>query len=555
MTQDELERLLNELRALPAETEWLEFKEAKNNFDIDDIGKYFSALSNEANLKGVSCSWLIFGIEDKTRKIVDTKFRFKNRAHLDQLKAEIANRTTNRITFIEIYELNLSEGRVIMFQIPPAPRGMPVAWNGHYYGRDGESLSPLNIHEIEQIRNNGFYSDWSQEICKDATIDDLDIAAISKARQNYKEKHPNLIAQVDSWDDITFLNKAKVAIQGKVTNTAIILLGKNESEHFLSPSIAKITWILKDENNIERDYQHFGPPFLTNLEAVYSKIRNLTYRYLLNGSLFPEEVPKYEPWVIREALNNCIAHQDYALRGRINIIENPDDLIFTNMGSFIPESVEKVIKQDAPSEQYRNYFLANAMVNLNMIDSLGGGIKRMFILQRKRYFPMPDYDLSDNNKVKVKIIGKVIDENYTRLLINKTDLSLETVICLDKVQKKIKLTKKEHALLKEQGLIEGRYPNLFVNAGIAAITGEKSAYIKHRAFDKKYYKSLIIDFIKQYSSASRQDINRLILNKLPEILNNTQKTYRINNLIAEMAKRDCSIKNIGSDRKPKWVLV
>ena len=103
---------------------------------------------------------------------------------------------------------------------------------------------------------------------------------------------------------------------------------------------------------------------------------------------------KYEPWVIREVLNNCIAHQDYELRGRISVVENPDDLIFTNLGSFIPESVEKVIEQDAPPERYRNPFLANAMVNLKMIDTLGGGIKKMFLLQRQRYFPMPDYDLA-----------------------------------------------------------------------------------------------------------------------------------------------------------------
>ncbi len=60
----------------------------------------------------------------------------------------------------------------------------------------------------------------------------------------------------------------------------------------------------------------------------------------------------------------------------------------------------------------------------------------MFLLQRNRHFPMPDYDLKEPDKVKVRIIGKVIDENYTKMLINKTDLNLKTVICLDKVQKK-----------------------------------------------------------------------------------------------------------------------
>jgi len=354
--------------------------------------------------------------------------------------------------------------------------------------------------------------------------------------------------------DSIFLNKAKITIQGKITRTAIILLGKDESEHFLSPSVAKITWVLKDGNNIEKDYEHFGPPFLLNVEAVYAKIRNLKYRYLLDSSLFPTEVTKYEPWVIREVLNNCIAHQDYELRGRISIVENPDDMLFTNVGSFIPESVEKVIEQDAPPERYRNPFLANAMVNLKMIDTLGGGIKKMFLLQRQRYFPMPDYDLREPENVKVRIIGKVIDERYTKLLINKTDLSLKTVICLDKVQKKIRLTPDEYKLLRSQKLVEGRSPNLFVTAQIAAITGEKSSYIRYRAFDKKYYKEMVIELIKKFDSASRQDIDRLLLSKLPDILDEKQKLKKINNLLNEMSRKDKTIRNSGTKRTPVWVL-
>ncbi len=553
MTQEELKTLLDELRDLPSETEWIEFKEAKNTFHFDEIGKYFSALSNEANLNNQPFGWLVFGISDKTRKIVGTRYR-PNRSDLESLKTEVANKTTSRITFIEIHELPLPEGRLIMFQIPAAPRGIPIAWDGHYYGRDGESLGALNLQEIERIRNQGLAYDWSAQICEGATIDDLNAAAITKARQNYKEKFPLKAQEVDSWDDFTFLNKAKITIRDKITRAAIILLGKDESEHFLSPSVAKMTWVLKDERNVEKDYEHFGPPFILNVEAIYAKIRNLKYRYLLNSTLFPTEVTKYDPWVIREVLNNCIAHQDYDLGGRISIVENPDDLIFTNLGNFIPGSVEKVIEQDAPPEQYRNPFLATAMFNLNMIDTVGGGIKKMFLLQRQRFFPMPDYDLSEPTKVKVRIIGKVIDENYTKMLISKTDLNLKTVICLDKVQKKIKLTKDEFKLLKAQKLVEGRYPNLFVTAKIAAITEDKTTYIKYRAFDKQYYKSMVIDFIKEFKSATRQDIDRLLLNKLPDILEEQQKKSRISNLIYEMSKKDKAIRNIGSDKKPCWVL-
>jgi ATP-dependent DNA helicase RecG len=556
MTQEdeELKNLFDELKTLSSETEWVEFKEAKSSFSFKELGQYFSALSNEANLKGQPYGWLIFGVTDKTRKIVGTGYR-PNRSDLDSLKSEIANKTTNRITFIEIYELLLPEGRVIMFQIPAAPKGIPVAWGGHYYGRDGESIGALNLQEFEQIRNQGTQYDWSAQICEGATIDDLDPSAITKVRQNYKEKFPDKASEVNSWDDSIFLNKAKITIQGKITRTAIILLGKDESEHFLSPSVVRISWILKDEHNIEKDYEHFGPPFLLNIDAVYSKIRNLKYRYLLDNTLFPTEVTKYEPYVIREALNNCIAHQDYDLRGRITVVESPDDLLFTNLGSFLPESVEKIIEQDSPQEYYRNTFLAQAMVNLNLIDTQGGGIKKMFTLQKSRYFPMPDYDLSESNRVKVRIIGKVIDENYTRLLISKTDLNLKTVMCLDKVQKKVRLSSDGYRLLKSQRLVEGRFPNLFVTAHIAAVTGEKSTYIKHRAFDKKYYKALVIDFIKEFRSATRKDIDDLLMSKLPDILDQKQKKNKINNLLFEMSKKDHVIENTGSDKKPCWVLV
>ena len=74
----------------------------------------------------------------------------------------------------------------------------------------------------------------------------------------------------------------------------------------------------------------------------------------------------------------------------MNVVETTSSVLLTNVGSFLPGDVDKVIRQDAPLEIYRNPFLAEAMVNLNMIDTQGGGIKRMFQKQRQRFFPMPD---------------------------------------------------------------------------------------------------------------------------------------------------------------------
>ncbi len=552
MTEAELRNTLAGLVSLSSESEIVEFKEAKNTFDFRKLGKYFSALCNEANLKGKPHAWLVFGVEDKHHQIVESQYRI-NKKDLDRLKSEIADKTTNRITFIEIHELNLPEGRVIMFQIPAAPKGIPVAFEGHYYGRDSENLGPLNIEEIERIRGQVISEDWSAAIIPDATLDDLDPEAIKVARANFKSKFPSQANEVDSWNDMTFLNKAKITNKGKITRAAIILLGRDESEHLVNPAEAKIRWILLDNKGNQKDYMIVGTPLLLAVDKVFAKIRNLKYRYLKEGTLFPEEIDQYEPFTIREAINNCIAHQDYRKAGRINVIEMEDQLVFTNLGSFIPGSVEKVVMDDAPEETYRNRFLAMAMFNLKMVDTAGGGIKKMFNFQRERMFPLPDYDLS-NGKVKVTITGKVLDLEYARLLARNQDLTLEEIIMLDKVQKKQLLTASEEKLLKSKRLIEGRRPNYFLSASIAKITGNMGEYIKNRSFDDRYFKDLIIEFIRKNDHATKEDIDRLLLDKLPAVLDERKRKNKIRNLIYSLSKKEYKIEYQGTRRNPLWKL-
>lgn len=546
-----IETILNNLVTLPSENEVVEFKEAKNQYDFKKLGKYFSALSNEANLRNQPFGWLVFGIEDKNHKVVGTDFRI-NRSDLDKIKGEIANKTTNRITFIEIHEVERESRRVLLFQIPAAPKGLPIAFDGHYYARDGEELCPLNLEKLERIRAQVFQEDWSKEIVQNADLDDLDEEAIAVARKNFKSKFPDKAEEMQNWDTITFLNKAKVTIKGKITRTALILLGKDESEHLLSPAEVKIRWKLVDKNNNDIDYEIYGLPLLLSIEKVFAKIRNIKYRYMQEGTIFPEEVSKYEPYSIREAINNCIAHQDYSKGARINIIEHDDKLVFTNYGTFIPGSIEKVIIDDAPEEVYRNKFLATAMFNLKMVDTAGGGIKKIFHFQRARFFPMPDYDFSDN-KVKVSIPGEILDLDYAHLLARNKDLTLEEIILLDKVQKRIQLTLEEEKYLRSKKLIEGRKPNYHISLNVAKKTGLKATYTKNKAFDKSYYLDLIIKAITQHKELSRKDIDDLLWSKLPDIMSNPQKKNKIGNLITELRTNN-KIVNLGTPKDPKWNL-
>lgn len=553
MVQHDIDKILDELLSLPGETEWVEFKTANNDFGFEKLGKYFSALSNEANLHGKQCGWLVLGVDPK-HNVCGTNYR-PHRPSLDSLKQEIAKQTSEGLSFIEIHEPSRNALRVIMFEIPPALPGIPTKWAGIPYGRNGESLVVLNQYKIDLIRQQSAVRDWSAEICEGASLDALAPEAIERARELYKEKKPTLAAEVDSWDDAQFLNRIGLAKQGNPTNAAIILLGRHESVSFLSTGVVRVSWILKDEHGVEQAYEHFGPPFLLQVNAIFAKLRNLTVRQLPEGTLFPREIKQYDPWVVREALHNCIAHQDYSMNHRISVVEKPGEVIFENAGAFLPGNIESLLTGDTPPPFYRNQYLANAMVELNMIDTIGSGIRRMFIKQKNRSFPLPDFDLNDRKKVTVRISGRILDENYTKLLLSHENLDMPTVISLDKIQKGLKLSKDEHRKLKAQGLVEGRFPNIFVSSEIAVATKRKAAYVKYRAFDDKYYKELILSLIEKCGEASRSEIDELLANKLSDALNEKQKRIKVSNLLQSMSKQDRAIINVGSRRTPKWILV
>lgn len=548
----ELIALVDRLRHEPHESEWLEFKE--NWFEPQVIGEYFSALSNGACLAGKSRGYLVFGINDATHEVVGTNFdpyAVKAKGKQDLLIWLSIGLQPN--VGFETHILDHSDGRVVLFEIGAA-WDRPVCFYGTAYIRVGSSRTKLSKHPDKERAIWSRRTDWSAELCERATPDDLHPDAIAKAREQFKIKHPSKVAEVAIWDDLTFLNKAKLAVHGAVTNTAIILLGKPEAASLLSPAVVKISWILKDGQNRELDYEHFGPPFILQVDRVLQRIRNLTLRTLPSGTLFPQEISQYDPWVIREGLHNCIAHQDYGLRGRINVVETPSSILLSNVGSFIPGAVETVIRQDAPLEVYRNPFLAEAMVSMNMIDTQGGGIKRMYQTQIKRFFPLPDYDLSQPDRVAVTVRGEVLDEKYSKLLMDRSDLDLWLVILLDKIQKRVLISRDDHRRLKNAGVVEGRYPNLFIARHVAKLTGQEARHILERGFNKQYYQDLIVALVKEYGPIGRDKIDELLFSKLPDVMTDKQKKDKVHNLLSELSRKHV-ICNVGSRGQSQWQLV
>ena len=521
------------------ESEVVEFKKAENSFDFDDLGKYFSALSNEANLRGLDFAWLIFGYDEKKHEIVGTSYK-NGESALNNLKHDFAKHTTDGQTFREIVPIEVGGKRILMFKIPASPRNIVMKWKGIAFGRDGESLKPLNQSKMDEIRHQTPEPDWSAELVPNATIDDLDEVAIAKARKMFKKVHSRIPAEeVNRWSTEKFLSKCELMVDGKLTRAAIILLGKMFSDSKLRPAVAEVTWTLRDDKQDVVDYEHFSVPFILSVDEILAKIHNLTLREMPGGTLFPDTMKQYDDYTIREALHNCIAHQDYTLRQRINFVENPGFLYYANGGSFIPGTLENALATNGPQRFFRNACLCKAMVHFNMIDTVSRGIKKMFTEQMERRFPMPDYEIDNEKKeVAVRIYGNAINERYTKLLKDNDTLTLHDCISLDAIQKGHRIDEEIAQDLMKRGLIEGEAPNYTISLGVAKASKQLPGYTRVRGLERDKLKQMILQYIQNAGSdgAKRDAILEYLQGTLPSCNTYEQNETLIYHLLSELRK-------------------
>lgn len=553
MTEKELREYL--LRLYPIENESCEWKEFKNLTHAvsgdkgNDIISYISALAN------MDSGELIIGVMDKTLAIVGIVNIHTYTS--ENIRLRILNKCPNLDSEglrVEQFITSDTVKRVWVFHVPRHKPRLPVYAHDKAWQRINESLVELRPERLKNILAEPIeVVDWTAQIVPDASLDDLDSATLALAREKFKEKNQNssFAGEIAGWDTRTFLDKAKITIQGNITRSALILLGKPESVHFLFPALTQITWKLEGE---ERAYEHFEPPFLLATTALLHRIRNIKYKIFPDNQLLATEVNKYDTRVILEALHNCIAHQDYTLCSRIVVTEKVDRLIFENAGSFFDGRPEDYFIGERTPQRYRNHWLAQGMVNLNMIDTVGHGIYTMIMTQRQRYFPLPDYSKSEAGKVVLEIFGHVIDENYTKLLLERQDLPLSTVILLDRTQKRQLITDEAANMLRKAGLIEGRKPGFFVSAKVAAATNTKPVYTRNRGIEKARLKEFVLQHIKEFGPTPRAQFEELLFSMLPAVLSNEKKRNKVKNLLTEMRMKDKSVRCRTTSGASLWEL-
>lgn len=568
MDRAALAAILDRLCSASEETGTVEFK---SNWDCPrDIGEYICALGNTARLDNKDRAWMLWGVENGTHRITGTAFDpFSAKGEGNQsLIMWLMQKISPKPDF-QFHRLEHPQGPVIMLEIH-SPRIAPWAFQGERFIRIDSHKTKLAGNLAMEARLWAAFEspeDWSKQIVPGATLDDLDPDAVSFSLQRFldhllkgesdPDRQEKIRAEAREWDVVTLLNKARLTIQGQITRSALLLLGRDESAHFLSPADIKISWILRDDQDRMISSQHFGMPLLLATEALFRRVRNIPIEYMPDGNLFPVPIPQYDAWVIREALHNCIAHQDYRRGGKINVVEYPDKLIFSNLGSFIPQSVEWMLENQSPPEHYRNQWLIDGMIRMRMIDQAGSGIRRMYETQRERYFPLPDYEIGqhigEHPRVMVTLSGKILDSNYTQLLMRRADLKLGQVFLLDKVQKGQLISTNEARALREGKLIEGRAPNYYISAKVAEWADQKARYIHNRAFDDEHYRKMIIEYLRQYKQASRQELDELLLPKLSDVLTFKQKRDKIRNLLQAL-RREGHLQNLGGRQSSVWAL-
>lgn len=539
MIQSDLQRYLQ--REYPQENahcEWKEFKNLKNSFcgnEKDDVISYVSAI---ANMEG---GHLVIGVHDKTLEIVGTDtYNYDRQKAILRLTERCVNLSTEGLD-IDEFITDDTNRKVWVIHIPKHLPKRPVFAHNKAWQRIEDSLVEMTAERMSAILDEPIFceTDWSAQIVADATIDDLDEVAIAKARMMFKKVHSRIPeAEVNAWPVETFLSKCGIMKNGGITRAAIILLGKYEAAFKLRPSVAQVTWTRRDEKQDVVDYEHFTVPFILTVDEILSKIENLTMREMPGGTLFPDTMKQYDDYTIREALHNCIAHQDYTMQQRINFVENPTYLYYSNAGIFIPGTLENALTNEEPQAYFRNECLCRAMVDFNMIDTVSRGIKKMFNEQWRRHFPMPDYEIdAKNRKVSVRIYGNEINKQYTNLLKTNDSLTLWDCISLDAVQKGRTIHEDVAQDLLNRGLIEGEAPNYTISLGIAKATRQLQGYTKQKGLDKEKIKQMILQYLKNAGTdgAKRDSIYEYVKDVMPQVKTHEQQLRLLGDILSALS--------------------
>lgn len=474
---------------------------------------YVTALCNE---KGGS---LVIGMEDKyPHKVVGTR---QNENSTGELEANIYRDTGIRPKIYELYEDEAEKkGRVIVIDVPPRPAGTVFKFEDVPLMRVGEELKPMSDEVyLSIIQENE--PDFSQQVCRDATLDDLDPDALSVLKEKYARKQNNPIFLTLSNRQI--LSDLQLITDEGVTNAAVILLGKEDFIKRVYPQASVMLEYRHSESQITFDNRiSYSQPFFIMIDRLWHDIDMRNGKFQIKEGPYIFDVPYFNEEVIRESINNAITHRDYTRHSETVIKQYPQKLIVTNAGGF-PHGVTIDNILTVPSTP-RNRLLADVLSKTGIVERSGQGVDKIFYRTLSEGKEAPDYSGSDAFNVEL-ILSAIIQDKAFALFIESVQqnlaednkLSVFEIVVLDKIRRNEKTTALDKAVIKQlmdRNLIEKRGKTNGIHYILCRsyyeFTGNTAEYSKKSDWNTSQVTSIIIPFLTKYNKAKMGDFVKLL---------------------------------------------
>jgi len=385
-TPEYLSGLLNELRALPRETEWVEFKH--NNEDPQEIGEYISALSNSAALIGKACAYLVWGIEAGTHKVVGTLFSpATKKKGGEELESWLLQLLSPKINF-SFHELTTEKGKVVILEIDRAFRH-PVRFQGAEYIRVGSYKKPLKEfpekeRELWRIFDAKSFEELPavEKAAPDEVVKLLDYPAYFELiGQPLPDNKQGILGRLAA----DCLVAKTDAASYNITNLGAILFAKKLDDFKKLKRKAVRVIVYKDVTRLETVKEQVGGRgYASGFTGLIDLINGLIPRNEVVGKALRREVPMYPEIAVRELVANALIHQDLFAVGTGPMIEIfSDRMEVTSPGTPLVKT-ERFL--DSPPKS-RNEALASLMRRIGVCEERGSGVDK--VVSQTEFYQLP----------------------------------------------------------------------------------------------------------------------------------------------------------------------
>lgn len=520
------------------ENEHLEFKEAKQHGDFEELVKYCAAIANEGGGK------IILGVMNKPRQVVGCH-AFKD---LEWTKNGLTERLHLRF---DIDEVQHPDGRVLVIHISSRPIGVPIQYKGAYWMRAGESLVPMTSDFLKRIFDEAG-PDFSAEVCSQASISDLDEMAIQRLKTMWRRKSNN--EAIDRLGNEQILIDMELIVNGGVTYAALILLG---TQHALGRYLAQAEVIFeyksREISGPAQQRKEYRQGFFLFDDDLWNTInlRNDVQHY--QDGLFIWDISTFNEIVVREATLNAISHRDYRLAGSVFMRQFPRKLEIVSPGGFPPGiAPQNILWKQFP----RNRRLAEVFAKCGLIERSGQGANRMFETCIKESKPQPDFTGTDAYQVSVILHGELQDPRFLMFLeqVGKETLdsfTTQDLLALDLIKREEPIPKELKDILsgfRDRGIIEiigrGRGTRYILSRRFYGFLKKKGVYTRKHGLDRETNKALLLKHIKEFQKDGSQ--LKELTQVLPQITQN-----QVQKLLVEL-KNKGKIHCVGRTKAARW---